>query len=76
MVTYKIERTIAEISSSGRGTKRLTLTSWNDQPAKLDLRVWVTDDAGQEKPGRGITLTEAEAFTLAAELQIYFAAAK
>ena len=75
MIPHKIERTIAEISSSGKGTKRLTLTSWNGQPAKLDLRTWITDASGKETPGRGITLTEAEAFTLAAELQVYFAAA-
>lgn len=75
MITHKIERTIAEISRTDRGIKRLTLTSWNGNPAKLDLRIWVTDDAGQEKPGRGITLTEAEGLTLAAELQDFFAAA-
>ena len=75
MITHKIERTIAEISRTDRGIKRLTLTSWNGNPAKLDLRIWVIDDAGQEKPGRGITLSEAEALTLAAELQAYFAAA-
>ena len=75
MITHKIERTIAEISRTDRGIKRLTLTSWNGNPAKLDLRIWVIDDNGQEKPGRGITLSEAEAFTLAAELQVYFAAA-
>lgn len=75
MITYKIERTIAEISRTDRGIKRLTLTSWNGNPAKLDLRIWVTDETGKEKPGRGITLSEAEAFTLAAELQVFFAAA-
>lgn len=75
MITHKIERTIAEISRTDRGIKRLTLTSWNGNPAKLDLRIWVIDEAGQEKPGRGITLSEAEALTLAAELQAYFAAA-
>ena len=75
MITHKIERTIAEISRTDRGIKRLTLTSWNGNPAKLDLRICVIDEAGQEKPGRGITLSEAEALTLAEELQAYFAAA-
>lgn len=71
MVTYKVEEKLAEISSTSRGTKLLTRTSWNGCPAKIDLRIWVTDDAGEVKPGRGITLTDEEAATVADTLQTY-----
>lgn len=54
MVTFQIEKTLAEI---GEGGKRLTLTSWNGNPAKLDLRKWKDDGT----PGRGMTLTNDEA---------------
>lgn len=36
---YEVKKTIAEISSTGSTAKRLTLTSWNGNPAKLDLRI-------------------------------------
>ena len=32
-----IEREVAEISKTGSSAKRLTVASWNDGPAKLDL---------------------------------------
>lgn len=67
MITYQTERTLAEISSTGSSAKRLTVTSWNGNPAKLDLRIWRTDEA-PEKPGKGITLTDAEAQALATAL--------
>lgn len=73
MIEYKTEKQIAEISSTGSTAKRLTLTSWNNAPAKLDLRVWRTAEDGTERPGKGVTLTEAEAQTLAAALQEYLA---
>ncbi len=68
MVNYEVKQIIAEISSSGGYTKRLTLTSWNGSPAKLDLRIW-HDSLGTETPGRGITLTDTEARTLAEAIQ-------
>ncbi len=70
MITYQTERTLAEISSTGSSAKRLTVTSWNGNPAKLDLRIWRTDEE-PAKPGKGITLTDAEAKTLADALNGY-----
>lgn len=70
MIECKIEKTIAEISSTGSTAKRLTLTSWNGNPAKLDLRVWRTDE-DPPKPAKGITLTDEEAQALADALQGY-----
>ena len=70
MITFEIERTLAEISSSGSTAKRLTLTSWNGNPSKLDLRVWRTGEEPAQ-PGRGLTLTDAEATALTAALDAY-----
>ena len=38
-------------------TKELNLVSWNDRPAKYDIRDW---DENHEKMSRGITLSEDE----------------
>lgn len=72
MIKYQTERLIAEISSTGSSAKRLTVTSWNGNPAKLDLRIWRTDEP-EPKPGKGITLTDAEAKALVAALNSYLA---
>lgn len=63
-ITYNTEKTLAILSSTGTTEKRLTLTSWNGNPAKLDLRIWRTDES-PPRPGRGITLTDEEARILA-----------
>lgn len=70
MITHKVEKTLAEISESGSNAKRLCLVSWNGNPAKLDLRIWRTDEE-PPKPARGITLTDDEAAILAAALDAY-----
>lgn len=41
-----------------RWTKELNLVSWDDKPAKFDIREW---DEGHERMSRGITFTETEA---------------
>lgn len=73
---YKVEKTIAEISSAGSTAKRLTLTSWNGNPAKLDLRIWRTDGKGDSQPGKGVTLTEDEAAAVAAAISDYLGGAQ
>lgn len=65
MIDYIVERKLAEISRTDRTAKRLTLISWHGHPAKLDLRIWNLDE---EKPGKGITLTQDEAEALAKAL--------
>jgi hypothetical protein len=67
MITHEIIKTLGEIG----GAKRLCLVSWNGNPAKLDLRIWRTDEE-PPKPARGITLTDDEARTLLDALQEYF----
>lgn len=73
MYNFKIERVIAEISSTASTRKLLTLTAWNGNPAKLDLRVWRDTEDGRQ-PGRGVTLTEEEAAALLCGLADYLKA--
>ncbi|XVG95745.1 YdbC family protein [Eubacteriales bacterium KG127] len=57
-VTYVITEHIGVLRKSDKGWKReLNLVSWNDTPAKYDLRDWNEDHS---KCGRGITLNEEE----------------
>lgn len=65
MIQYEVKQTLAEISKTGSTAKRLTVTSWNGNPGKLDLRVWRTDADGNQQPGKGVTMTEAEAAAVA-----------
>lgn len=49
---------IAVLSEDDRGWKRkLTLTQWNGNPAKLDIRSWNEDNS---RCSRGLTFTDEE----------------
>lgn len=61
---------IDTISTNGRTSKQLTLTSWNGQKPKLDLRTWKDTQTGLE-PCRGITLNREEAEALCDALKSY-----
>ena len=54
---YEIVERIAILSEKGNWTKELNKVSWNDRPAKLDLRDWNHADV---KMGKGITLNDEE----------------
>lgn len=41
----------------GKWTKELNKVSWNDRPAKYDLRDWNHEEG---KMGKGVTLTDVE----------------
>jgi hypothetical protein len=45
----------------GKWQKHLTLTKWGDNEPKYDIRPWSPD---MKKPGKGITLTDSEAYDL------------
>ncbi|HBY20729.1 MAG: hypothetical protein A2Y24_06025 [Clostridiales bacterium GWE2_32_10] len=54
-IKYEITKEIAVLSENANGwTKELNLVSWNDKPAKYDLRDWSPE---HEKMGKGITLS-------------------
>ncbi|MDG5789060.1 PC4/YdbC family ssDNA-binding protein [Evansella sp. AB-P1] len=64
---FNIVKTIAKISESPKGwNKELNLISWNDRPAKYDIRDWSPD---HEKMGKGITLTKEELIALKEALE-------
>jgi len=57
-IKFEIVKHIAVLSESAKGwTKEINLISWNDRPAKYDIREW---DENHEKMSKGITLTEEE----------------
>ena len=72
MINYSIERELGAVGDNG---KQLRLVAWGDNPAKLDLRPWWQTN-GQEKPGKGITLTSAEAQELVDVLENYLSETK
>ena len=58
-IKYEITERLAVLSTSSRGwSKELNLVSWNDRPAKFDLREWAPDHS---RMGKGITLSDEEA---------------
>lgn len=58
---YEVKEVVGVISKGKSSTKELRLISWNDKDAKYDIRDWWTDKDGNEKMGKGITLTTEEA---------------
>ena len=60
-IKYEITEKIAVLSERGVWTKELNKVSWNDRPAKFDLRDWNHEEG---KMGKGVTLTEEEAQAL------------
>ena len=61
-IKCEIVKNVAVISTNYNGwSLELNLVSWNNRPAKLDLRQWAPNHS---KQGKGVTLTEAEAKAL------------
>ena len=57
-IKYEIIENLGVLSETEKGwQKELNLVSWNDRPAKYDLRDW---SPNHEKMGKGITLTNDE----------------
>lgn len=55
-IQFKIIEKVGVIQELTTGwTKELNIVSWNDAPAKYDIRDW---DSEHERMSRGITLTE------------------
>jgi hypothetical protein len=63
--SYNIEEEIAVLSENAKGySKELNYISYNGAPKKLDIRTWSTDEDGEKRMGKGITLTNEEAAAL------------
>lgn len=67
----KIMEHIATLSASGDYSRELNVVSFNDRPARLDVRVWRQDGSGNKTPLKGIQLTDNEASTLCDALNQY-----
>lgn len=63
--TFEIVSKVATLSSSGEWSTELNIVSWNGNTPKFDIRPW---NEAHDKCGRGVTLTQVEAETLATEL--------
>lgn len=54
-IKYEITEKLGVLSESTKGwTKEINLVSWNDYPAKYDIREWAPEHA---KMGKGVTFT-------------------
>ncbi len=60
--SFQIKQSLGIISTSKAGwTTELNKVSWNNKPAKYDLRPW---DPEHKKMGKGLTLTTEELIEL------------
>jgi hypothetical protein len=54
-IKYEITEHLGVLSENAKGwRKELNLISWNDRPAKYDIREWSPE---REKMGKGVTLS-------------------
>jgi hypothetical protein len=57
-IKYEIVKSIGVLSENNKGWKKeFNLVSWNDRPAKYDIREW---SAEHDKMGKGLTLSQEE----------------
>ena len=66
-IKFEVKETLGTVGES----KKLQKISWNGREAVLDLRAWWEDKDGEEKCGKGITLTDDEARELMELLNDY-----
>lgn len=65
-LSYEVLEHLVVLSTSQKGwTKELNLVSWNDRPAKFDIREWSPDHT---KMGKGVTLSNEEMTVLKKQL--------
>ena len=65
---YEVKAKLGDLSEK----KELRVIAWSDNEPCLDLRNWWLDKSGNEKCGKGITLTDDEAKKLMELLTEYF----
>ena len=60
-INYEVLEECGELKARPKGeTVKLRYLSWNGREPKYDLRLWNTDDEGNEKCSKGIGLTGEE----------------
>lgn len=60
-IKYEITEKLGVLSERGDWTKEINMVSWNERPAKFDLRDWNHEEG---RMGKGVTLTDEEAKNL------------
>ena len=65
----KIQKHYATIGTSKRDTLELNLVSFNDYPARVDLRRWATGPDGERIPLKGVSLNQHEIQALSEALK-------
>lgn len=63
-VEVKIVEHIATLSENGEYSRELNVVSFNNRPARLDVRTWRQDGSGSKRALKGLQLTDVEASAL------------
>lgn len=61
---YEVLEECGVLSRSGKWEMKLRYISWKDREPRYDLRRWTKDEDGNEKCGKGATLTGEELMKL------------
>lgn len=65
--SFSIQKNVGVLGTTAKGwTTELNLVSWNNRPAKYDIRSW---DAEHKLMSKGITLSKEELLKLATIIQ-------
>jgi len=59
-IKYEVLEKCGTISKRGNSTLELRYVAWNGREPKYDIRPWYTDDNGNEKSNKGVTLSGEE----------------
>lgn len=63
-IKYEVIQKFGVLDSDSDAPKELRLISWNGSKPKYDIRGWYTDDDGNERMTKGITLDREELISL------------
>ena len=66
---YEVKKIIGKLGENSK--VELRVVSWNDRESKLDVRSWWKTEDGEERCGKGISLTNDEAKKLVELLTDY-----
>ena len=70
-IKYTVVKELGNLSEDGKkNIKKVCLMKWGEaKEPKFDIRQWFKNEAGEEVPGKGITLSDDEAGILLEILQ-------